>query len=42
MYIQYCWCVGKYNYLISGEAESEINTFLSEDHPLQDYKEVSL
>ena len=31
----------KYEFLINGEGEREVNTFLSEDHSLEEYKTVS-
>ena len=33
--------IAKYEFLINGEGEREVNTFLSEDHTLEEYKTVS-
>ena len=31
----------KYEFLISGEAEGQVNAFISEEHSLNEYKTVS-
>lgn len=33
--------IEQYEFLISGEAEAQVNAFISEEHSLKDYKTVS-